>query len=77
MIEFITEGNGGRLTFNDVEDNQFFVDIDGNLCHRIDEDTYSLIADNTGNPHGGYFDDVLEDSPIKKVLPKVVKINFG
>jgi len=77
MIEFVTEGNSKSLTFSDVEDNQFFVDLDGFLCQKIDPDSYTIVADNVGNPHGGYFDDVLEESPIKKVLPRVTKIRFG
>ena len=77
MIRFVLDGSSVGLTFSDVEDNQFFVDRNGYFCQKTYSDSYVMIADHDGNPYSYFFDDVLEDSPINKVLPRVTKIKFG
>lgn len=63
------------LTFEDVKVNQFFVTVDGELCQKINSSSYNLIAVKDGTP----FADYLSNSYgfiIKRILPKVVKIEF-
>lgn len=65
-----------RLTFEDVEINQFFV-RDGFLCQKVDNWCFNYIAE---SPHGApYADHVTGCAPdflIERILPKVLKIEF-
>lgn len=62
-------------TFEDVEDNQFFVDCDGDLCQR-DGALYNRIADRNGKPDTcSGLDGEYIGGPVK-LLPKVYKIEF-
>lgn len=77
-MKFILETPAGkeRLTFEDVEDNQFFVTLDGELCQKIGCSSYSMVALDDGTPHADYFDANCASFGIKRILPKVVKIEF-
>lgn len=76
-MKFIFEQDETKqLTFGDVQDNQFFVDADGYLCQKICSDGYNIIADNTGTPYAASSDHASKDDKIKRILPKVTKIEF-
>lgn len=63
-----------KPVFGDVEEDQFFVDLDGYLCQRGIANRYAYIADRTGKPwcrpggEGGH--------RIERILPRITKINF-
>ena len=63
-------------TFGDVEENQFFINLDGFLSQKNRAGTYHSIADDCGNPCCVDFSGISEDRPIKRILPKVTKIHF-
>jgi len=65
-----------RLTFNDVEVNQFFVTEDGELCQKIDHSSYNMVALKNGIPYADYFNRILRDFVIERILPEDVKIEF-
>ena len=75
-IKFITESEtGSKVTFGQVEENQMFVCDAGFLCQKVDQDWYNTIADSECEP---YCDrrDAYGDKEIRKILPKVIKIEF-
>ena len=74
-INFKSEQPEKILTLEDVEENQFFVSNSGELCQRTGSTSYNCIAREGGRPYG-YSNDSGENFPIKRVLPKVTKINF-
>lgn len=75
-INFITEPQPKQLTFSDVEQDHFFVNEDGYLCQKIGDREYTFIADSEGFPWAGHRSEAEEKEPIKRLLPKVTKINF-
>jgi hypothetical protein len=75
-IKFEFEDAPSDLTFGDVEEDQFFVDEDGWLCQKAAEDAYTAIANADGEPTCTFFDGIDSDLLIKRILPKVTKINF-
>lgn len=76
-MKFIFEQDETKtLTFGDVQDNQFFVDADGYLCQKICSDAYNTIADGVGAPYATSGDFASTDDKIKRILPKVIKIEF-
>ena len=77
-IKFITEGDeGSLLLFHMVDSDQFFIDTDDYLCQKIDSDSYNVIASPEGDPHSLNCNDIRCDTIIKKILPKVTKIEFN
>ncbi len=66
-----------RLTFEDVEINQFFVCDDGFLCQKVDEWSFNYIAE---PPYGAPYADCCNSCDpnfiVKRILPKVLKIEF-
>lgn len=64
-----------ELTLSDVEENQFFVCVDGYLCQKVYEYAYNTIADDDGGPSCSYLT-CEADMPIKRLLPIVEKIEF-
>lgn len=64
------------LTFKDVEINQFFVNNLGYLCQKRTSTSFTVLTDELGRPYCDSFMSVLENTPIKKLLPKVRKIEF-
>ncbi len=66
-----------RLTFEDVEINQFFVCDDGFLCQKVDEWSFNYIAEPPyGAPYADHMNGCDPNFVIERILPKVVKIEF-
>jgi hypothetical protein len=80
MIKFITEETTpAQLEFRDVEEDQFFVNHYGNLCQKISDDKYNVIADKNGGPLGCAATFVGEDRRdlfVQRILPKITRIEF-
>ena len=80
MIKFITEETTpAQLEFRDVEEDQFFVNHYGNLCQKISDDQYNVIADKNGVPFGCYATHVDEDRRdmfVQRILPTITRIEF-
>ena len=62
-------------TFEDVDTNQFFVTLDGELCQKIGYSSYNMITLRDGTPYADHFSDC-HGFVINHVLPKVLKIEF-
>lgn len=78
MIKFVlSEEKQTTLVFGYVEEDQFFVDDDGDLCQKSSEDSYTTVADQDGRPSAYTVKYVNYDHKISKILPKVAKIEFG
>ncbi len=77
-IKFISEEekNTENLTLHDVEEHQFFVSKYGQLCQKIDRSSYQVIAQHNGEPYAGLVMHRDEYDDIKKILPKIKKIEF-
>jgi hypothetical protein len=79
MIKFIVEEalaeENESLTLADVEEDQFFVNDDDSLCQKVTEASYYVIADINGSPCA-YEVWRERDTPIKRILPKVTRIEF-
>jgi len=79
MIKFIVEEalaeENESLTLADVDEDQFFVNDDDSLCQKVTEATYYVIADINGSPCA-YEVWCERDTPIKRILPKVTRIEF-
>lgn len=77
-MKFITEEIKTELSpiLNNVAINQFFVDKFGNLCQKVTASDYTTIANSDGIPlsYGSYKIDRFEK--IRRILPKVIKIEF-
>jgi len=80
MIKFITEEpTPAQLEFRDVEEDQFFVNHYGNLCQKISDDQYNVIADKNGVPLGcctTHADEDRRDRFVQRILPKITRIEF-
>lgn len=77
MIDFKTgRKQKAPQVFANVEEEQFFVSHNGELCQKIDWDSYSVIADVAGNPYANRVNDVSPGEPVDKILPRVTKITF-
>ena len=63
------------LTFEDVEVNQFFVTVGGELCQKIDSSSYNMVAAKDGIPLADYYCSSY-GFKIQRILPKVAKIKF-
>lgn len=75
-IIFEKEENQERhLTIADVVYNQFFVCRDNYLCQKITDSCYTTIAKSNGQLYSGYFS-CEAHYPIKRILPKIAKIEF-
>lgn len=77
-MKFIFEKESEKSpTFNQVEENQFFVNANGKLCQKVSSTTYNVIADKDGVPFTVVVAQHINGlNKIKKILPKVVKIEF-
>jgi len=64
-----------QLTIADVEDDQFFVCSVGYLCQKISNSSYTSITDENGLLNCESFD-CNKDYEIKRILPKIAKIEF-
>jgi hypothetical protein len=78
ILSFKTRNPSGKLTFQDVEEDQFFVDQDGRLCQKGGETFFCMIAESNGTPCLVYYcdEDGFDDMEIDRVLPHVEKIEF-
>jgi hypothetical protein len=82
MIKFIVEEErqiveqDKDLTLADVEEGQFFVDKQGQLCQKYWEACYCVIADENGEPLGGSEDCEWNSRVVSRILPKVKRIEF-
>lgn len=76
MKFILAEKQETKLSLKDVKINQFFVNSCGSLCQKITDTSYSIVALSNGEPHSDYFSEQSINTLIKKVLPKVVKIEF-
>jgi hypothetical protein len=76
ILSFKTDGASKELTFNDVEEDQFFVDIDGRLCQKGGETFFCMITEPDGTPCLICYNNAYDDMPIERVLPLVDKIEF-
>jgi hypothetical protein len=78
MIKFIVaeEKQEKQLTLRDVKEDQFFVDSEGRLSQKVGENSFNTIADYDGEPLAceTYFWN--SDMLIKRILPKVKRIEF-
>ena len=76
MKFILAEEQATKPSLKDVETNQFFVNTCGSLCQKITDTSYSVVANEDGKPYGDYFSGQSINTLIKKVLPKVFKIEF-
>lgn len=78
MIKFICEGEkAGSPVFGDVEDDQFFVNNDGDLCQKSTPRTYNIIATMDRRPWASAVNiDMDANDRILRILPHVSKIEF-
>ena len=65
-----------KPSLKDVEENQFFVNLGNCLCQKTADTSYSIVANGDGVPYGTHLSEQSINTLIKKVLPKVVKIEF-
>ena len=76
MKFILAEEQAKKPSLKDVETNQFFVNTCGSLCQKITDTSYSSIALLNGELYSDYFSEQSINMVIKKVLPKVLKIEF-
>jgi len=62
--------------FGDVQENQFFVDTNGYLCQKSSASLYHTIADYNGELHSTYLECSSAHDKIKRIIPKITKIEF-
>jgi hypothetical protein len=78
MIEFIIEVAKKPPVFGDVKLHHFFEDKSGRLCQKCDEFGYNTIADRAGEPYATQVTYSVDTcTPIKRILPRVLKIEWG
>ena len=65
-----------KVTFGNVRDNQMFVDHDGDLCMKMNDEVFIVIASADGQPCADCIENVDEDRKITRILPKIRKIEF-
>jgi hypothetical protein len=63
-------------SLKDVEVNQFFVNLNGCLCQKVCDISYLRITDENQKPWCCSVTEQSINLRIKKILPKVVKIEF-
>jgi len=75
MIKFITgESSDIPPTFGDVQEDQFFVSQDGDLCQKRTPSIYHIIARKSGVPFSGTVERVAKGAEIERTLPTITKI---
>lgn len=65
-----------QVTFDNVEQGQFFIDTHGYLCQKENSLYYSRLTDMDGTPKHLCRIHAVPASPINKVLPKVERIKY-
>jgi hypothetical protein len=63
-------------TYNQVEDNQFFINACHELCQKRASSSYAIIAKSDGTPYADYMAAVGPYTPIMRILPLVERIEF-
>lgn len=75
-IKFHTNEELNILTFDMIEEDQFFIDQEGWMCQKSSQHSYVTIADNFGNPRSLQFCRLPRMFKVTKILPKVTKITW-
>lgn len=76
-IKFIQIDDASEeLQFKDVEDNQFFISMDDELCQKHTFMSYIGLAGKDRSPRSFYHVVRDEKIKIKKILPRIIKIEF-
>lgn len=76
-IDFLcSESKLQELTFDMVEENQFFINCSGDLCQKVTNTAYNIIADRHGYPLCNHWATVAEGLRINKIIPRIEKIKF-
>lgn len=77
MIEFIEYENQERgPMFQDVQEDQFFIDDNGRLCQKNTSTQYNVISESDGTPYCCQISSMQLGHKIKKILPKISKVRF-
>lgn len=63
-------------TYNQVEDNQFFISAAKDLCQKLNSCSYNIIAKSDGRPYADYKTAATACTPIMRILPLVERIEF-
>jgi len=79
MIKFIQSEHQDdpTLYFEDVEVDQFFIDMHGCLSQKHSRSSYCIIANKSGEPTSKFVNKVGGRKVIKKILPEISKIEFS
>jgi hypothetical protein len=75
-IIYKTPDEQPAVTFDQVEQNQFFINASHELCQKRISCTYIIIAKSDGTPYADYVLDVSPDQRILRILPQVERIEF-
>jgi hypothetical protein len=76
-MKFIYKDNNNiKLTFGQVEEDQFFIDKAGRFCQKTGPESYHSIADVNGKPYACTFDLDVDDKPIDDDTPISAKLNL-
>ncbi len=77
MIEFIIKPTSKQFfPFSDVPENHLFVDEYGQLCQKINSDSYSVITDSDGKLYADHFVGVSSLTPVERIIEGVEGIKF-
>jgi hypothetical protein len=79
MIEFIQtqQIEKKQPSFQEIATNQFFVDERGKLCQKRAYNSYSIMANESGEPFCDWVGPMRSsDFPVRKILPLVSQIKF-
>lgn len=80
MITFIPtdETDIEIKTLDAVEENQFFIDVNGYLCQKVYFNAYNTIAKANGDPCAcqDEVNDEREALIVKHIIPKILKVQF-
>lgn len=77
MIEFITKPTPKQsFTFSDVPVDHLFVDEYGQLCQKINSDSYSVITHSDGKLYADHFEGVSSLAYVERIIEGVEGIKF-
>jgi hypothetical protein len=63
-------------TFDQVKENQFFINASHELCQKRNSYSYNVIATSDGTPYADYMTDAADYMSITRILPLVERIEF-
>lgn len=75
-ISFKNTGPAKDLTFGDVMENQFFVDNAGDLCQKVTDKIYNVVASSDGTLHADSYDGMYPNMPVTRILDHIDSIEF-